>query len=685
MTTRHKERAIAGAPIAASRAASRRVREWLTPLVSGHPRVWTFDVFDTAITRLVLQPDHLHWLVARQARARGLTRLDPEVWRSYRVAGEAAARQASAGEEVTLAEIYAQIERQLRGSDALLSRLAALELQLEQALVRPIAATRTRVADLRTTGNRTAFVSDTYLAASTVTAMLHGCGYDIDAGDVVVSSAQGASKARGDLYQRVADSYGVACGEISHRGDNRRTDVVNARRAGVQATLFAETQPTKYEAQLFERAGGDVIASAIAGAARAARLSFDATDDRTRGLVRVSTGVAAPLLTAFVLWTLEQARRDRVTRLYFLARDGQILTRLAQALATWAGVDIDCRYLLGSRQAFYLPSLPGDPAAAIDAALADSDGRLVGELLSELELDAGAAALVCDAAGLIASDRVSPETIASLRIGLAQPPILAVLRPRRAARAAALRTYLQGEAFFDPDVRSAIVDLGWKGNLQRRLELAGGGVGLRGYYYDLDRIPSDLRGTVETFANGAFRNAELLESFCMATHTSIRGFVIDDHGRAAPELDSWRDGDAATWGIDTQQTAIARFVENLTDVLPRELARPEDLLPRLRRAALAVFADLIEYPAPDEAAAYGSVRHARGQQHEDHAEIAPHLSGLALCRAMVSRAYRVRLNAWMQGAVMRSQDSLAGLVALGLLRLRQRKRASARYEAAAST
>jgi FMN phosphatase YigB (HAD superfamily) len=659
---------------------ARRLRQWLTPLVARPARVWTFDVFDTAIVRLVLVPDHLHWLVARHARARGLATLDPGAWREARIAAEADARRARQGEEITLDDIYRALQARLPALTGALPALAALEVELEHRLVRPIAATRARLERLRQAGSRTGFVSDTYLDGATVAGQLRSCGYDGEA--LVVSSARGHSKARGDLYATVAADYAVSRRVMAHLGDNRRADVVNARRAGLHGQLFSDARPTRYERRLFERAGRDDLASVMAGAARAARLSFDPGSPHDAALIRVSAGVAAPLLTGFALWTLEQARADGVTRLYFLARDGQILAPLAGSLAAWTGAAVECRYLLGSRQAFHLPALPAEPLAAIAAAFAASAGQRVGTVLSELEFEAADVEAVCRAAGLTPDERVTAAGAARVQASLA-PAHRRALGARLSARSEGLRAYLDREGLLERGVRCAIVDLGWKGNLQRRLERACGGRRLRGYYYDLDHVPADLAGTVATFAGGAFRNAELLETFCRATHTSVQGFRRDGQGAAVVDLASWTDRDARDWGVDLQQATIHCFAGLLQQALPADLAATDGLVARLRAAGLAVFREFIESPGRDEAAAYGSVRHARGQRHEEDAEIAPRLSAVELCHAMCSRAYRVRLNTWMPGTVVRSGDSLTGRLALGLLRLRQRRRLSAAPAAAA--
>jgi hypothetical protein len=55
------------------------------------------------------------------------------------------------------------------------------------------------------------------------------------------------------------------------------------------------------------------------------------------------------MLTAFAEWVLEEAARTGKRRLYFLSRDGWIIYRAAQLLASQKQTDIDLRYLKVSR------------------------------------------------------------------------------------------------------------------------------------------------------------------------------------------------------------------------------------------------------------------------------------------------------------------------------------------------
>ena len=83
--------------------------------------------------------------------------------------------------------------------------------------------------------------------------------------------------------------------------------------------------------------------------------------------VCVSMFVLGPVLLAFVSWVLKQAQESGKSRLYFLARDGWLMYRMAQSLCKAAGAHSpstgifpegnlpECRYLYASRYAWRLP------------------------------------------------------------------------------------------------------------------------------------------------------------------------------------------------------------------------------------------------------------------------------------------------------------------------------------------
>ena len=86
--------------------------------------------------------------------------------------------------------------------------------------------------------------------------------------------------------------------------------------------------PTRFEA-LLAAAGGPLAPGFAAAAARArARVPAAAPQAALRD---VAAGVAAPMLVSYAAWILRDAARRGLARVYFLARDGQVLFEIARA------------------------------------------------------------------------------------------------------------------------------------------------------------------------------------------------------------------------------------------------------------------------------------------------------------------------------------------------------------------
>jgi hypothetical protein len=81
------------------------------------------------------------------------------------------------------------------------------------------------------------------------------------------------------------------------------------------------------------------------------------------------------------LCSMTEARRRTLNRLYFVARDGQILQRIAVNLNALLGWVIELRYLHASRQSLFLPSLTALDGAAIEWLTEQARFKTLGAIL----------------------------------------------------------------------------------------------------------------------------------------------------------------------------------------------------------------------------------------------------------------------------------------------------------------
>jgi len=178
--------------------------------------------------------------------------------------------------------------------------------------------------------------------------------------------------------------------------------------------------------------------------------------------------VIIPVLLAYANWVLHKAEEFNIERLYFVSRDAQIFYKIAERICRATGGP-DCRYLYGSRQAWFLPSFepayPPEsiwPIAPTSTTAQDILRRFdmsIGELPPDVRLpkygDPNCVLTPKETDALLTSLFQSRETLASIRTNVWKSRTL-------------MSRYLAQEGLYEP-VNWALVDVGWFVRGQRAL------------------------------------------------------------------------------------------------------------------------------------------------------------------------------------------------------------------------
>jgi hypothetical protein len=451
---------------------------------------------------------------------------------------------------------------------------------------------------------------------------------------------------------------------MTHIGDNAVSDVTRARGAGCDATLFKESQPTRREQVLFAAGMPGFLSSAIAGAARAARLEY--VGSCPPGMRSASTSAVAPLLTAYVFWVLQDIIKRGGRTIYFLARDGQILQRICDRLITYLKVDVKSRYLVGSRKAFFLAVLPQELEAAVTSAFTHAPNETVLSILIALGFEATECKSILSETGIPADQlahTVSDSEVRAIQARVSSTPELgAGLIDRIATAKAATRQYFAQEGLFE-DEKAYVVDIGWHGNLQLRMQrIVADQTKLVGYYVRLYRTPSEIADAVRTWTDDDWPRAALLEVFTLADHNSAHGFKFDAGKRAVCSPPLGEATELVTWGVRHQHELVDLFVRNLLLAVDPSVYEPEKLAAALTECGVAAFTHFVRFPTRAEGETYGGIALAGDQNHLDAREIAPAISNLDAVRMLGdSRSRRGQTN-WFQGSLARSSDKIAPAV-----------------------
>jgi len=462
-------------------------------------------------------------------------------------------------------------------------------------------------------------------------------------------------------------------------GDDKVSDIAKAKAAGLSAHRYLGGRANRYERALAGPAldgsapaeGADLVRSAFAGAARATRLRSLWPDARRATIASAAADVAGPLMFAFVLWTLRTARAKGFDRLYFIARDGQILREIADRICARLGWSVDCRYLYGSRQSWRLAGVRTIGPFEREWMTEGADGQTICEALARCGLAASDVAEALEACGAPRATwgrPLGPEAGARLESVIAHAAVREAILASAARRRAAARAYFAQEGVCDGRP-IGLVDIGWNGSLQKALaqilsaEHENAGDGLAGFYFGLTRTPPAGAGAFYAACGpqeadpvmriGALYPA-LLEIFCAADHGTVQSFRRTADGGGEPVLAEARNSAALDWGLEVQQAQMIAFADAMLDAVDLGGLDVEQATPNLLQAALSAFAAFAETPGRDEAEAYGRFPHARDQGHVRLSEMAGRVTGLEapLFLAAPGR-YRARTS-WRPGTAARS-------------------------------
>jgi hypothetical protein len=283
--------------------------------------VRSWDVFDTLIAR---RCGHAEAIFDLMGAVLGHT------FSAARVQAERAARLSK--REITLDDIYDELQRVLGWSEEDRQRAFDLEVQTEVDNVIPVMENLSRVkaGDIA--------VSDMYLAPETIGALLRTAGLDNDIAVFVSNNGKGD----GSMWKQLRKQFFI----LRHTGDNAHSDFLRPLRHGIPARLTEASAETAWERVL--RCNG---APALSAYVREMRLRAIDVNVTTRDVRRAQIEGNLPLLlfasAALVRWCDEHG----FVRALMCSRDCVLWTPLAEKVARHAGSPLVVEYFLISRVA----------------------------------------------------------------------------------------------------------------------------------------------------------------------------------------------------------------------------------------------------------------------------------------------------------------------------------------------
>ncbi len=613
----------------------------------------SYDVFDTVVTRDFAHPRDLFVHLGAHLRERGAHRLDALGFARARWAAELAARKQSPQTEVVLDDIYRALAQRLGWDEATTRGAQALELEIESRhlhavpLMLPVlAATRDRVG-------RLVFLSDMYLPSAVLRTWLAREGVLAPQDLLLISGEARANKNSGALYLTAQRETGGTFAQWHHAGDHPFADVAKPRQLGIAATHLTQAHLTGRERQARGSSGefAEVWRSLLAGAMRLARLERAPATEREAVLWETGTSAAGPLFYGFVRWTLHEARRRGLRRLYFLARDGQIFARIAEAIQAAEPGPVECRYLLASRLLFAGAAELDSPGALRLLVAPNGQFHSLRQALLPVGLDEAwaAAHLPARFRSFAFGANLPPAEREALADWLLAPAQRAELHAALDQRSTQARAYLTSIGL-GPGEPVALVDTGWFGTIQRSLEhvLGGGGqpVPLTGFYLGVmppgtPAITGETHGYTNRFSPLPLLREEshkvLVELMAQSDHGQVTG-LVERNGQWTVQLQDA--GPVNLAEIRLFQDAVLAFTCRAL-ATAREAAPPE---PEFARAVIGLYRNLHDHPTAREVQVLGFLPHSDQYFEQHHATLCAELGLRATLVAIAN--YRRRPPHW---------------------------------------
>ena len=478
----------------------------------------SFDIFDTLIKRDVPDPRDVFNLIEKKNGFEGFC--------ARRIEAEIKARQESAYEEVTLKEIYDYFPEEVR------EQYATAEIEIEKQLCIRNEVMYQVFRSCISDGKKVVLTTDMYLPQKTIEEILEGVGIT-GYHKLFVSGSIKRTKASGNLYTYVTEALKIKPEQLIHIGDSFRSDYIMALKKRVMAVKI----PRKVVNCCFYSKDHSIYDSYLSQF-----ISNHVASMKDDYYARFGYECLGPLLYGFINWMHQDAKRCGVKRIYFLSRDGYIMKCAYEEMRLQE--DIPCEYFEASRRSLRIPFLRSissreDLVDELMMPLYTS----IGEVLNVLGLNADEyedVVIACD----IKMDAVYrwEQLKSSPQFDHLLDKLSEAIFRNSDSEMKAFERYIRQFSF---EERVAIVDIGWRGSMQKYLSVCLNGLKIPstiyGYYLGLSHDSIEnlkgekytakgylfdcLNSGIDISDNQAYSG--LLESFFLEPKGSVERYVIN--------------------------------------------------------------------------------------------------------------------------------------------------------------
>lgn len=318
----------------------------------------SFDIFDTTILRKVIRPSGV-FLMMQCYLENGLTELEyPQSLKNnfcqIRMEAEEYARAYAQEDEIQMEDIYCVLSDMTEVSEAHIVELYHLEQRIEIEVTEPMKKTVYEIRQLEQSGNKVVFISNMYMSGIQIKKILKAAGVDTRI-PVYVSSEVKRQKNSGLLYKFVMDKENAEFSGWIHTGDDEIADITVPRLFGIKTHKVQNFHAMPWEEACIKRidinrdVNNGLGLQLILGIANCV---IQNSEKPVTDAFRIGMTCGAVVLMPYVEWLINICQKQNITTLYFIARDGYILKKLADQYIHAFELEIRTEYIYGSREAW---------------------------------------------------------------------------------------------------------------------------------------------------------------------------------------------------------------------------------------------------------------------------------------------------------------------------------------------
>lgn len=506
-------------------------------------KCFSFDIFDTCLTRSCGSGDNVMFLLARKVlREKNDSLLKEFVKR--RKDAEFSAMKHLNKEAVNINEIYEYFDT-LFFSNIPKNEILTLEIEIEKTSFLPIKKTLQIIEKCRKKG-KVLFISDMYLPTDILYSSLLSLGIIKKGESLYVSGSIGLTKRSGKLYDYVKEAEKLNGFRWTHFGDDFNNDVLMSKKRGIKARHLT------FHNSLYEKMwenetviSNNIAPSILAGLTRSIRLN-----NYVSNRDEFASNLMAPLLTTFTLSLIKDAKKRKIKKLYFAARDMflpysiakeyigknqelelhylHISTKVSYPTFIVNGTEEEVRHILGLLHDF-------TPASILK--MFDFDEKDINEFGSHLNL--------------YQSLSVEKGTAELFIKELLNEKNKNIIIENCCKKRNLFLEYLNQEGFLSDKDNVALVDIGWRCTTQDVLNKLISNKSITYYYYGVssDRLQMKDIGQYFSFSYNDQIKDSLYYQFiieyyiCRVTEGSTIGFTKDKDGVVSPIFEKVKNDD----------------------------------------------------------------------------------------------------------------------------------------------